>query len=594
MRTDKMTLAFAYLRLSNEEAREGESSSIGSQRMMIQNYCKQHGITLVREFADDGYSGGNFDRPAFQQMLSELEKGKANLVITKDLSRLGRDMREASYYAEQFFPEHGIRYLALGDNFDTEHDNIMAPFLFAMNEVYLRDGSRKVKDVLRSKRENGQYCACPPYGYRKSREDKHRLAPDEMTAPVVRRIFERAAAGDSSRKIALDLNGDGVIPPLKYRVLYRDEFSDEGAARASDTWNYTTVKRILKNPVYLGHTLLGKSRKVSVKSRKKVPVDPEEWAVTENTHPPLVSQKLYERAQANLGRGSRNYRAYDHVRKSIFGGVAVCAKCGHALCSCGTVYKGEREKYWYLGCTHKRQDIADPCEGVRVRYADLMELVRRDINALLARGDQDMDALAREAVRRLGSEESIDERKRQREQAEARLSVIDKMVAKLYLDNAEGRVDDDRLRRLTADLERESAGLKATLAELSAATPGEQVAENYRRFLDLARQYTHIDVLDRDTLLTFVERIEVGPKELLPGTEKVTHRNQPYRQSIRIYYKFIGALDGETPQDVVSFPLDDHKNGEATLGVPYNKQGCGSILNGEKRPKEPAKRRKPP
>ena len=255
MKTGRFTLGFAYLRLSNEEAQGGESSSITNQRMIVQNYCKQNNITLVREFVDDGYSGGNFNRPGFKEMLKQLEQGKANLVITKDLSRLGRDMREASYYAEQFFPEHGIQYIAIADNFDTEHDNIMAPFLFAMNEVYLRDGSRKVKDVLRSKRESGQYCACPPYGYRKDQENRHRLAPDEATAPVVERIFRRAAAGDSSRKIALDLNADGVIPPLKYRVLYRDEFSEEGAARASDVWNYTTVKRILKNPVYLGHTL---------------------------------------------------------------------------------------------------------------------------------------------------------------------------------------------------------------------------------------------------------------------------------------------------------------------------------------------------
>ena len=376
MRTDKLTLGFAYLRLSNEEAQGGESSSITNQRMIVQNYCKQNGITLVREFADDGYSGGNFDRPAFQEMMKQLQQGKANTVITKDLSRLGRDMREASYYAEQFFPEHGIHYIAISDNFDTERENIMAPFLFAMNEVYLRDGSRKVKDVLRSKRENGQYCACPPYGYRKDTKDKHRLAPDEMTAPVVLRIFEQAARGDSSRKIALDLNEDGVIPPLKYRVLYRDEFSEDGAARASDLWSYTTVKRILKNPVYLGHTLLGKSKKVSVKSKKKIPVPKEDWAVTENTHPPLVSTDLYERAQVNLGRGSRDYRAYEQVRKSIFSGIAVCSKCGYSLCSCGTVYKGEREKYWYLSCTHQRQDIADPCTGVRVRYADLLEIVR--------------------------------------------------------------------------------------------------------------------------------------------------------------------------------------------------------------------------
>ena len=185
MKTGRFTLAFAYLRLSNEEAQGGESSSITNQRMIVQNYCKQNNITLVREFVDDGYSGGNFNRPGFKEMLKQLEQGKANLVITKDLSRLGRDMREASYYAEQFFPEHGIQFLAIADNFDTEHDNIMAPFLFAMNEVYLRDGSRKVKDVLRSKRESGQYCACPPYGYRKDRENRHRLAPDEATAPVV-------------------------------------------------------------------------------------------------------------------------------------------------------------------------------------------------------------------------------------------------------------------------------------------------------------------------------------------------------------------------------------------------------------------------
>ena len=543
MKTGRFTLGFAYLRLSNEEAQGGESSSITNQRMIVENYCRQNGITLVREFVDDGYSGGNFNRPGFKEMLKQLEQGKANLVITKDLSRLGRDMREASYYAEQFFPEHGIQYIAIADNFDTEHDNIMAPFLFAMNEVYLRDGSRKVKDVLKSKRESGQYCACPPYGYRKDREEKHRLAPDEMTAPVVERIFQRAAAGDSSRKIALDLNADGVIPPLKYRVLYRDEFSEEGAARASDTWNYTTVKRILKNPVYLGHTLLGKSKKVSVKSKKKAAVPRDKWAVTKDTHPPLVDRVLFQRAQENLGRGSRDYRAYDHVRKSIFGGVAVCGKCGHSLCSCGTVYKGEREKYWYLSCTHQRQDIANPCQGVRIRYADLLELVRQDLNSLLALSDEDVEALVQEAVRRMGSEENLKARQLQKERAEARLATIDKIVTKLYTDNAMGKLDDDRLERMVCDLEKESAGLKAALEELSAPDAVQEAVDNYTRFFELAKQYTHLEQLDRDTLLTFVERIEIGPKVYENGGHKVPARaNQPYRQSVRIFYKFIGEL----------------------------------------------------
>jgi len=555
MKTGRFTLGFAYLRLSNEEAQGGESSSITNQRMIVQNYCKQNNITLVREFVDDGYSGGNFNRPGFKEMLKQLEQGKANLVITKDLSRLGRDMREASYYAEQFFPEQGIHYIAIADNFDTEHDNIMAPFLFAMNEVYLRDGSRKVKDVLRNKRESGQYCACPPYGYRKDRENRHRLAPDEMTAPVVERIFRRAAAGDSSRKIALDLNADGVIPPLKYRVLYRDEFSEEGASHASDIWNYTTVKRILKNPVYLGHTLLGRSKKVSVKSKKKVAVPRDSWAVTEDTHPPIVDKALFQRAQENLGRGTRNYRAYDHVRKSIFGGIAVCARCGYSLCSCGTVYKGEREKYWYLSCTHQRQDIPEPCEGVRIRYADLMELVRQDLNSLLALSDQEIEELAQEAARRVGSKENLQARKMKRERAEARVATIDKIVTKLYTDNAAGKLDDDRLSRMVGDLERESAGLKATLEELSAPSPAQQMADRYTQFFELARSYTHLDELDRDTLVTFVDRIEIGPKVYEDGSHRIPARaNQPYRQSVRIFYKFIGEIEPEIQEEQVDVP----------------------------------------
>lgn len=546
MRTGNLTLAFAYLRLSSEEAHSSESSSIANQRQMIQDYCRRHQITLVREFVDDGYSGGNFDRPAFQDMLRQLNAGKANMVLTKDLSRLGRDMREASYYAEQFFPERGIRYLTLADNFDTAHENVMAPFQFAMNEVYLRDGSRKVKDVLRSKRENGQYCACPPYGYRKAANDKNRLAPDEQTAPIVQRIFKRAAAGDSSRKIALDLNADGVIPPLKYRVLFRDDFSPEGAARASDLWNYTTVKRILKNPVYLGHTLLGKSRKVSVKSKKKIAVPQSDWAVTHDTHPPLVEQSLFEQAQRNLGRGQRLNQADGEIRKSIFAGLVFCARCGHALCSCGTVYKGEREKYWYLSCTHQRGDIANRCDGVRIKYADLTEVVRRDLNALLALSDEQAEALARAAVEKEQGASEAAARQTRLQQAQARLLTIDKIVTKLYTDNAEGKLDDDRLSRMVAALEQESASHQAVIAELSQTTPeSEDTEQRYRRFFALARQCSHIDVLDRETLLTFVERIEVGAKQFENGLRKATHRNTPYRQEIRICYRFIGALDEE-------------------------------------------------
>ena len=548
MRADRDKKTFAYLRLSREEAQSGESASIKSQRLMITNYCTQHGLNLVRTFVDDGWSGGNFERPGFQEMMRELEKGRADIVITKDLSRLGRDMVEASYYAEQYYPEHGIRYIAIADNFDTEHENIMAPFQFAMNEVYLRDGSRKVKDVLRTKREQGQYCACPPYGYKKEKGNKNHLVPDEVTAPVVKRIFRQAANGDSSRRIALDLNQDGIIPPLKYRVLYRDDFSEVGASRMSDIWNYTTVKRILKNRVYLGHTVLGRSRKVSVKSKKKVAIPKEDWAVTENTHEALVTTEIFELAQENLGRGTSCYKAYDHVRKSIFSGIAVCSKCGYSLCSCGTVYKGEREKYWFLSCTHQRKEIANPCDGVRIRYADLVEVVRQELSYVISLSDDQIQAMAKEAIDREISEDNLALKKVQREKAKARLVVIDKMISKLYLDNAEGRLADNRLEKMVADLEAESDQLSQQMEELTPVEIAADIQRQYDQFAEHIRRYTDMTTLDREKLVTFVDRIEVGPKILEGGAVRATHRNQPYRQSIRIFYRFIGELNAENAE----------------------------------------------
>ena len=554
-------LAYAYYRLSQEEAQNTESSSISNQKKIVEAYCQQHGITILKYFVDDGWSGGNFERPGFQEMMRALESGKANMVITKDLSRLGRDMRESSYYAEQFFPENQVRYIAIADNFDSETENVMAPFQFAMNEVYLRDGSRKVKDVLRMKRQRGEYCACAPYGYMKNPKNKETLIPNEDTAPIVRRIFERAAAGDSSVRIAMDLSAEGVMPPLKYRAMVRDNFSPEGAARASDIWNHTTVKRILKNRVYLGDTVLGKSRKVSVKSKKKVPVPQEDWAVTEATHEPLVDFETFEKAQINIGKASKDYRQYEHVRKSIFGGIAVCAKCGYSLCSSGTVHNGEREKYWFLSCNHRRKDLADPCTGVNIRYADICEIVKQDLNSLLALPDAEIDALVQAVIERETSLLNIEAKKAQIEQARIRLKTIDRMITKMYMDNAEGRISNDRLARVVGDLEKEAASLEAKVLELDSVDIAEEIRENYNRFFSLAKQYTHIETLDRETLVTFIDRIEIGDKILPEGYKKMPRKNASYRQSIRIFYRFIGEKFGaDEDVNILNPPKNDEND----------------------------------
>ena len=542
--------AYAYYRLSREEAQKSESTSISNQKKIVETYCQQHGITILRFFVDDGWSGGNFERPGFQEMMRALESGKANVVITKDLSRLGRDMRESSYYAEQFFPENQIRYIAIADNFDSETENVMAPFQFAMNEVYLRDGSRKIKDVLKMKRQRGEYCACAPYGYRKHPQNKDVLVANEDTAPVVQRIFERAAAGDSCIKIATDLSAEGIMPPLKYRALCRDNFTPEGAARASDIWNHTTVKRILKNRVYLGDTILGKTKKVSVKSKKKVPVPKQDWTITEGTHEPLVDAETFEKAQTNIGKASRDYRQYDHVRKSIFGGIAVCSKCGYSLCSSGTVHKGEREKYWFLSCNHTKKHLANPCTGVNIRYADICEIVRTDLNSLIALSDEKIDVLVQSVISHENSRMNLADKKAQIEQVKSRLKTIDRMITKMYMDNAEGKISDDRLARVVPDLEKEASTLEMKIAELDVDDPADEIQENYERFFALAKQYTYIETLDRDTLVTFIDRIEVGEKILPEGYEKMPRKNACYQQNIRIFYKFIGEIGNEPVREM--------------------------------------------
>lgn len=542
MKTD---IGVNYLRLSDEDVKRGESESIANQRRIIQDYCKRNGITLVGEFVDDGWSGGNFERPGFQAMMRELQKGKVSIVITKDLSRLGRDMREASYYAEQFFPEHGIRYIAINDNFDSEVDNVMAPFQFAMNEVYLRDGSKKVREVLKSKRENGLYCACPPYGYKKDEHDKNKLVPDENTAPIVQRIFQRAAEGDSTNKIASDLNTDGIIPPLKYRVLYRDTFNDKGAARASDYWNRATIRRILKNEVYLGHTVLGKTKKASLKSSKKLSIDKDNWAITRDTHQGLISEEIFERAQINLGKNRKKYDEYENVRKSIFSGIVFCAKCGRALCSCGSVYKGEREKYWYLGCSHKRAGAAKPCSGVRIKYEDLIDLIKNDLNSFINMSDADVQNIAEELVKAQTSPSALFNKQERIDKIKARISTIDKMISKLYLDNVEGKINDKRLKITVDELEVEYSSLNKTLSELLKEEKTKETLENdVMKFFNLVKQYTDIQTLTREILLTFVERIEVGEKILPEGVIRNTRLTQSFTQEIKIHYKFIkNSLD---------------------------------------------------
>ena len=546
-----LLLAYVYLRLSEEEFKCGESSSIQNQRIAIRQYCERHGITIIREFVDDGFSGGNFDRPGFNEMLRYLQKKEVTMVLTKDLSRLGRDMRESSYYAETFFPENGIHYIAIHDNFDSEQDNTLAPFQFAMNDVYLRDTSKKVKNILNAKKKAGEYAACPPYGYAKNPRDKSKLIPDEATAPIVQMIFQLASEGKSTRAICDQLNAEKVIPPLKYRVEYTGEFGEKGAARASDAWNYVTIKRILRNEVYLGHTLLGRSKKVSLKAKRKVALDRSEWHITMNTHPPLVSQDVFDAVQRNLKASTKEWQKYDHVRRSIFGGIAFCAHCGTAMCSAGSVYKGEREKYWYLQCNNLPKRSPKHCDHpARIKYTDFLEIITKELNEFISLTDEEMDEIIRQVQAEAQGGQKEQQAKNMIRNIEKRQKQIDDMITKLYMDNVSGRLDDERLERMVRSLDEESKTNNSKIAELrESIEAASQVSDNYRDFFKLVKQATHIETLTQDIVRTFIDRIEVSER-ILPEGITIAGPKTPYKQEIRIFYRFIGDISGEPVREV--------------------------------------------
>ena len=543
----KLKLADLYYRLSIDEKNGGESESIQNQRNIVRKFCKDNGITIVREFVDDGYSGANFERPDFKNMLEHLKTGLANMVVTKDLSRLGRDMIESCYYSEKYFPENGIQFLTVSDNYNSDDPTPFSSLQFAINDYYLKETSHKINQVLKYKRGVGEYCACPPFGYLKSKERKGLLTPDPMTAPIVQYIFKLASEGKSSHGIAEILTKEGYITPLKYRVLYRDTFTETGAARATDEWNHTTVKRILKNKVYLGHTILGKSKKVSLKSKKKVAVPEDEWVITENTHQPLVDDDTFEKAQYYMGVHTKAWDKHPHFRKSIFNGIVYCANCGAAMCSGGTVYKGEREKYWYLSCNNIARKDSKKCEhGARIKYSHLIELIKSELNELIKLSDEDIDKIINSAIDKASNSTAYNNAKETIDSISKRLVEIDKIIDKLYRDNISGIIDDDRLEKMTRSLTDESNKLKSQLDSVENKTETvKSVEDNYRKFFNIVKQYTLIDDLTEDIVRAFIEKIEIGEKNISDDYKTASHKEVPYTQKLKIKYRFIDTVSQE-------------------------------------------------
>ncbi len=532
-----------YLRLSRDDEGTGESASISTQRDILRRYARQRGIAVAEEYVDDGYSGTNYDRPAFRRMIAAIEEGEINCVITKDLSRLGRNSARTAELLEEFFPRHRIRYISVADGFDsgaiTHGSAIAAPFMLLLNECYARDISQKIRASLKAKMEKGDYISpFAPYGYRKDPKNKNHLLIDEEPAGVVRSIFRMAADGWRTSDIAKVLNERRVPTPAAYR-RQRDPMPGSAARAGRPEWTSSMLCKLLRNGVYLGRTEHGKTTKLSFKSKETLTNPREDWIVVEGTHEPIVSRELFEQVgrraaarRCSPGRGFRN----------IFSGIARCADCGRNMTTAPSRKKGGGCN---LCCGGYKAHRAEACSNHFIGYDTLYRVVQEELRALLALtgGERErlLDALE-QALRRQRNEERAQWTDLLREK-ERRLRGVKLLIKRSFELYALGRQSDEAYRQLSADYEAERAALERAVEALKERLEPAGSAGTERAGLSsLLDELQRAEALNVGLLRGLIDRIEVeqGHYTSVSGGKRLK------KQTIRICYKFIGPA-GETP-----------------------------------------------
>ncbi len=442
-----------YIRLSKEDENTKESESVTNQRTYITNYCANNGYKIVDFYIDDGFSGGNFDRPSFKRLIHDIEKGLINMVITKDTSRLGRDFIETGQYLFKYFPEHNVRYLALLENFDTFNPNgneDFIPFQTIANDFYLKDISRKVTSIRHQKMKDGLFVGSSvPYGYKRSPEDNRKFLVDEYAANIVKRIFHMKLEGKTSSVIAEKLTTEKILPPNVY--------AEKKIKRTLTTnmWKPSSVDHILKNEVYIGTLIQGMYKMVSYKSKKKVKLPREQWIIKEKNHEPIIEKDIFYRVQemVNAGVGTRN-RKYDFLLK----GLVYCKECGKPM----TVRRQVR-KY------KDKPDVEDAvfCCSTYAQYGKykiqtctMHYNLQSKLNPIILEEVRKILSLYKDKSKLEKKYDSINSKycdiaKYEKEHKEnlSKISVYDKAISDLYVDRANGLLNDNDFLKLKETIE---------------------------------------------------------------------------------------------------------------------------------------------
>ena len=533
--TTQQLITALYPRLSNEDELQGESNSISNQKRILETYAKQNGFSNLRWYTDDGYSGANFQRPGFQAMLADIEAGKVGTVIVKDMSRLGRNYLQVGMYTEMIFPQKGVRFIAINDGVDSaQGENDFAPLRNIFNEWLVRDTSKKIKAVKRSKGMSGKPITSKPvYGYLMDEDENFII--DEEAAPVVRQIYSLCLAGNGPTKIARMLTEQQIPTPgtLEYRRTGSTRRYHPGY---ECKWATNTVVHLLENREYTGCLVNFKTEKPSYKLKHSIENPPEKQAVFENHHEPIIDRETWERVQ-ELRKQRKRPNRYDEV--GLFSGILFCADCGSVM---------YQQRYQ----TDKRKQDCYICGSYKKRTADCTaHFIRTDLltAGVLSNLRKVTSYAAKHEARfmKLLIEQNEDgdrrrnaAKKKELEAAEKRIAELSAIFKRLYEDSVTGRISDERFTELSADYEAEQKELKERAARLrEELSKAQEATANAEKFMNVVRRHTTIEELTPTLLREFVEKIVVHESVALDGKR----RGKLRRQEIEIYYSFVGKVE---------------------------------------------------
>lgn len=544
--TEKTYNVGIYCRLSNDDERDGESVSIENQKLLLQSYVRQMGWNEIDVYIDDGYSGTNFNRPGVQRLIEDAKAKRINLILVKDLSRFGRNYIEFGQYTDYLFPSIGCRFIALNNGIDTMSNNgstdVMC-FLNLFNEFYSRDTSKKVKAVKRACAENGKFMGTyPAYGYKRDPEDKHHLVIDEGTAPVVCRIFSMRAAGMGFHNIAVQLNEEGVPSP---GMLYYQRKGKEDPRRVNHKWASETVRQIVRNEVYIGNMVQGKTGTVSYKNKKLISKPEDEWIRVEGTHEAIISRDVWDTVQSIDRKRVRKNAASDGIR-SIFTGLVYCADCGFKMRNHTekfTYKDGTSGRYSSFICGNYARSGKSACTIHTIYENALEKIVLEDIREKARFAAHDPEQLAQHIVR-LKDKESrsrLTSLEQELKAVKARLVELERLMQNLYEDKCTGSIPQSVFQTLMHRYESERAEKADALPELERKVKaGMENRQDAGRWTEIIRQYTEITKLDESILFALVDRIEVGEAQKVKGVRV---------RDVKVYYRYVGNVDDAVAEE---------------------------------------------